>query len=91
MGEMKVKVSNARWLICILVFIITIACLPEAGEISGATSKEIRSACSSLKRVGYDYWRLDVLSTGGRIVEVAADIHTSHPGPQKTRAYCEGR
>ena len=26
-----------------------------------------------------------------RVMEVAADIHTNHPGPTETRAYCQGR
>ena len=48
-------------------------------------------ACNSLSQVGYDYYQLDPLAVGGRILEVAASIHTDHTGPDKTRKYCEGR
>ena len=43
------------------------------------------------ERAGYDYWKLDGLATGGRTLEVAAAIHTDHPGPAATRSYCVGR
>ena len=70
---------------------VSIACMPGAGEISGASDSELDRACITLSRVGYDYWQLDVVATGGRLMEVAADIHTAHPGPDNTRKYCEGR
>ena len=65
--------------------------MPSAGEISGASSAEVDRACRALRAVGYDYWKLDVVAIGGRTLEVAADIHTSHPGPAQTREFCEGR
>lgn len=70
---------------------VGIACMPGAGEISGASDSELDQACSALSRVGYDYWQLNVLNVGGRILEVAADIHTAHTGPENTRKYCEDR
>ena len=70
---------------------VSVACMPGAGEISQASDSELDRACSELSRVGYDYYRLDVLAVGGRILEVAADIHTAHTGPDNTREYCEGR
>ena len=70
---------------------VSIACMPGAGEISGASEAELDRACDALARVGYDYWQLNVLDVGGRILEVAADIHTAHTGPENTRKYCEGR
>ena len=69
---------------------LAVACAPGAGEISGATDAELDRACGALSRVGYDYWRLDPLGSM-RMMEVAADIHTSHPGPEQTRKYCEKR
>jgi hypothetical protein len=66
------------------------ACGPKVGEISGASKAELDQACKSLSRIGWDYWSLG-LGTGGRILEVSADIHTFHPGPEKTKKYCEGR
>ena len=70
---------------------VTVACMPGAGEISGASESELDRACAALSRVGYDYWQLNVLEVGGRLMEVAADIHTAHSGPDNTRKYCEGR
>ncbi len=71
--------------------IIALACVPSSTEITNATDAELDTACAALSRVGYDYWQLDVLSVGGRTMEVAASIHTDHQGPEKTRDYCEGR
>ena len=70
---------------------VSIACMPGAGEISQASDSELDRACSALSRASYDYYQLDILAIGGRILEVAADIHTAHPGPDNTREYCEGR
>ena len=71
--------------------IFAIACAPSVVEITNATDEEIDRACNALSRVGYDYWQLDVLTIGGRTMEVAASIHTDHQGPEETREYCEGR
>ena len=73
------------------IFAVTVACGPKAGEISGATKAELDRACNVLAGVGYDYWQLNVMAIGGRTMEVAADIHTAHPGPKKTRDYCRAR
>ena len=70
---------------------VTVACMPGAGEISGASDSELDRACAALSRVGYDYWQLDPIAIGGRLMEVSADIHTAHPGSDNTRKYCEGR
>ena len=77
--------------IAIIGLFLAVACMPGAGEISGATNKELDAACAALRRVGYDYWSLNIISVGGRTLEVAADIHTAHSGPKQTREYCEGR
>ena len=66
-----------------------VACGPGVGEISGATDAELDKACAVLERVGYDYWQVGISDL--RIMEVAADIHTAHPGPEKAQKYCEGR
>ena len=71
--------------------IIALACVPSSVEITNATDAELDTACNALSRVGYDYWRLDILTVDGRTMEVAASIHTDHQGPEKTRKYCEGR
>ena len=34
------------------------------------------------------YWLLDPVSVGGRGMEVAATIHSFHPGPEQTAQYC---
>ena len=70
---------------------VSVACMPGAGEISGASDAELDRTCSALSRVGYDYWQLDPVAIGGRTMEVAADIHTAHSGPDNTRQFCEGR
>ena len=70
---------------------LSTACMPSAGEISGASNSELDRVCNVLSHVGYDYYRLDPVAIGSRLLEVAADIHTAHPGPEKTRKYCEGR
>ena len=70
---------------------ISVACMPGAGEISGASDSELDRACTALSRVGYDYWKLNAVTVGGRTLEVAADIHTANTGPDNTRKYCEGR
>ena len=82
--------SIFRYYTIVLLF-LAVACMPGAGEISGATNKELDGACAALRRVGYDYWSLNVVAVGGRTLEVSADIHFAHPGPQQTREYCEGR
>lgn len=64
---------------------------PDAGLISGATEGEIDHACNVLENVGYDYWNLNAGFLSGRTMEVAADIHTSHPGPANTMMYCTSR
>lgn len=71
--------------------LIAVACVPSSVGITNATDEEIDRACTALSRVGYDYWQLDPLAIGGRIMEVAASIHTDHQGPDATRKYCEGR
>ena len=83
-----------RRLVAILfacVLTVSISCMPGAGEISGATNAELERTCNALSRVGYDYWQLNPIAIGGRMMEVAADIHTAHSGPENTRKYCEGR
>ena len=75
----------------LLILISFLACGPSAGKVSGATKSELDRACTALSRAGYDYYKIDVLSVGGRITEVSADIHVAHPGPAKTKKYCEGR
>ena len=82
---MRVLIASA----VVSIGILITACMPSAGEISGASEAELDRACSLLRSVGYDYWRMNAL--GGRMLEVAADIHTAHPGPEKTRKYCESR
>ena len=71
--------------------LLAIACAPSSIGLSNATDDELDSACNSLSKVGYDYYELNVLAIGGRILEVAASIHTDHAGPDKTQKYCEGR
>ncbi len=73
------------------IIVMTIACVPSSIEMTNATDEELNTACTALSRVGYDYYQLDPLAVGGRILEVAASIHTDHQGPEKTRKYCEGR
>ena len=69
-----------------------IACdIPASTEITNASATEVDAACAALERAGYDYWKLDGLTTGGRTLEVAAAIHTDHPGPAATLSYCVGR
>ena len=76
-------------LLCLgLALLGILACGPSIEDISGATVTEIRTACRELASVGYDYWQLDPLAVGGRTMEVAAAIHTVHPGPAQTRDYC---
>ena len=70
---------------------VSIACMPGAGEISKASDSELDRACSALSQVGYDYYKLNAVTVGGRILEVAADIHTANTGPENTRKYCQGR
>lgn len=83
---LKVKAT----LLAVLVA-VSVACMPGAGEISGASDAELERACDTLSMVGYDYWQLDPVAIGGRMMEVAADIHTAHSDPENTRKYCEGR
>ena len=85
---MKAKVAS---ILLAGALALSVACMPGAGEISQASDSELDRACSALSRASYDYYQLDVLAIGGRILEVAADIHTAHPGPDNTRKYCEGR
>lgn len=85
---MKAKVASILFAGALTV---SVACMPGAGEISSASDSELDRACSALARVGYDYWQLDPVAVGGRLMEVAADIHTAHSGPVNTREYCEGR
>ena len=86
----KRMTRKAVGLLAVLPMLV-VACMPSAGEISGATSTELDRACQALRAVGYDYWGLDAVAIGGRTLEVAADIHTAHPGPEQTREFCEGR
>ena len=80
-------------LLIILVTVLLLGCTlePDAGDASNATDEELDRACAELARVRYDYWKLDILNAGGRAIEVAADIHTAHPGPESTQKYCQGR
>ena len=71
--------------------LLAVACAPSSIGLSNATDDELDRACTALERVGYDYYQLNPLATGGRILEVAASIHTDHAGPDKTQKYCEGR
>lgn len=90
----KTKYSAAYRRVILLavgIFLLgALACEPSIEEISGATLPEIRNACRALAQaeVGYDYWRLDPLAVPGRTMEVAAAIHTVHPGPTQTQEYC---
>ena len=77
--------------VLIIAGLIALACVPSSIEISNATDAELDQACAALSRVGYDYYQINVMVVGGRILEVAASIHTDHTGPDKTRKYCEGR
>ena len=70
---------------------IAVACAPSSIDLSNATDQELDTACTALARVGYDYYKLNVIAIGGRTLEVAASIHTDHAGPDKTQKYCEGR
>lgn len=70
---------------------VTCTGIPSSTEITNASATEVDTACTALERAGYDYWKLDGLATGGRTLEVAAAIHTDHPGPAATRSYCVGR
>ena len=79
-----------RLILCFAIAVLA-GCMPSAGEVSNASEEELNKACAALSHVGYDYYELDVLASGGRILEVAADIHTSHTGPDATRKYCEER
>ena len=80
-----------RTILLAVMVAASVACMPGAGEISGASDSELDRACAALSRVSYDYWQLDPVAIGGRMMEVAADIHTAHSGPENTRKYCEGR
>ena len=71
--------------------LLAVACAPSSIELTNATDQELDTACNALSRVNYDYYQLNPLAVGGRILEVAASIHTDHAGPDKTRKYCEGR
>ena len=71
--------------------LIAVACAPSSIELTNATDDELDRACNALSKVNYDYYELNVLAIGGRILEVAASIHTDHTGPDKTQKYCEGR
>ncbi len=71
--------------------LFAIACAPSSIDLTNATEEELDTACNALSRVGYDYYQLNVMAVGGRVLEVAASIHTDHAGPEKTRKYCEGR
>lgn len=79
-----------RLLLPLLIGILVAGCGPSAGKISGATKTELKQACQALQRSQWDYWQLGMsASAGGRLLEVAADIHTAHPGPAKTEKYCK--
>lgn len=80
-----------RTTIAAVLILLAVACAPSSVGLSNATDGELDTACDALAKVGYDYYELNVLATGGRIMEVAASIHTDHAGPEKTREYCEGR
>ena len=84
------KAGTGATLLTVVVAAV-VACTPGAGEISGASDWELDRACAALSRVGYDYWQLDAVAISGRLMEVAADIHTAHTGPDNTRKYCKGR
>ncbi len=73
----------------LLMATLLTACGPKAGEISGANKAELKTACRVLQNASWDYWQIDVFRVGGRTMEVAADIHAMHPGPTKTKKYCE--
>ena len=90
---------HRKWLIggIIALIVIGVSCgvclsaAPSSIEISNATDAELDQACTALSHVGYDYYQINVMAVGGRILEVAASIHTDHAGSDKTRKYCEGR
>ena len=77
-------------IMAMLALLLLTACVSGVSSIN-ATDREINSACNALRRVGYDYWEMDVTRVGGRVLEVAAAIHTDHPGPEATRAFCTSR
>ena len=81
---------NAISTVVIAGFLAT-ACVPSSIDLSNATDDELDRACTALSQAGYDYYELNVLAVGGRILEVAASIHTDHAGPDMTQKYCEGR
>lgn len=74
-----------------LGILMTLAGCMSTGEISGASDAELDRACSALRQAGYDYWQVAYVTFDGRTIEVAAEIHTFHPGPEQTRKYCQGR
>ncbi len=93
----------STWVALILLVILCVALIATTDEAiselddqvseivigtTGATAAELDRACEELSRVGYDYWQLSPLSTSGRTLEVAAAIHTAHPGPEMTRQFC---
>ena len=73
-----------------MAVLILTSCM-EAGDISNATEEELTMTCRSLASVGFDYWKIGDITMDGRTMEVAADIHTVHTGPDETRRYCEKR
>ena len=85
--------SRAIASILLSAFVVSaVACeepsLPSSVELTNATNSEVMRACVALRRVGFDYWSLSQIDIGGRLLEVAAAIHTDHPGPQTTQEYC---
>ena len=67
---------------------------PKVGDLSGATDAEISQACKLLASAKYDYWTLGMSNAvlyQGRLLEIAAEIHTLHPGPEQTKEYCVNR
>jgi hypothetical protein len=80
-----------RTAIAALLVLLVVACAPSSIDLSNATDDELDTACTALSQAGYDYWQIADVTTSGRVMEVAASIHTDHPGPDATRKYCEGR
>ena len=79
-----------RW-IALIVFLSAImaACSieePSSTDLVNASDDEKREACRWLRTFNWDYWSLGGIP--GRSLEVAAAIHTDHPGPAATKEYC---
>ena len=78
-----------RW-IALIVFLSAImaACSieePSSTDLVNASDEELRKTCVQLRAFRYDYW---LMEGPGRLMEIAAAIHTDHPGPAATEEFC---